>query len=78
VVYGDDANPMTYTYNLSGALIEQKYPSGRAVKNSLDNNGDLAQVETKKNAEDFFRPYAGSFVYTAVGAVFSLRFVSIP
>jgi hypothetical protein len=43
-------SPMTYTYNLSGALIEQTYPSGRVVKNRLDSNGDLAQVESKKNA----------------------------
>ena len=73
VVYGDDTNPMTYTYNLSGTLIEEKYPSGRVVKNTLDNNGDLAEVQSKKNAADFFRPYAGSFVYTAAGAVSSLR-----
>ncbi|MCV4783186.1 RHS repeat protein, partial [Escherichia coli] len=30
----------TYTYNLSGALIEQTYPSGRVVKNVLESDGD--------------------------------------
>jgi hypothetical protein len=46
VTYGDGVatSPMTYTYNLSGAMVEQQYPSGRIVKNTLDTNGDLAQV----------------------------------
>lgn len=73
VVYGDDANPMTYTYNLAGALIEQKYPSGRAVKNVLDNNGDLSIVESKKNANSGFWHYADSFTYNAAGAVTSMQ-----
>ena len=62
-----------YTYNLIGALIEQTYPSGRVVKNVLDNEGDLAQVQSKKNASDIFRPYASNFVYTAAGAVSSMK-----
>jgi YD repeat-containing protein len=33
-----------YVYNLSGALVEQTYPSGRVVKNVLDNKGDLEIV----------------------------------
>jgi RHS repeat-associated protein len=73
VVYGTDANPMTYAYNLSGAMIEQKYPSGRVVKNTLDAEGDLAQVQSKKNAAGIFRNYASSFVYTAAGAVSSMK-----
>ena len=36
---------MTYAYNLSGALIEQQYPSGRRVQNTLDQNGDLEMVK---------------------------------
>ena len=31
-----------YVYNLSGMLVEQKYPSGRVVRNEIDVNGDLA------------------------------------
>ena len=73
VVYGTDAAPMTYTYNLSGALIEQAYPSGRKVKNALDANGDLAQVQSQKSPTDIYRNYANNFVYTAGGAVSSLR-----
>ena len=73
VVYGTDANPMTYAYNLSGALIEQKYPSGRIVKNTLDAEGDLAIVQSKKNANQGFFNYAKNFIYTAAGAVSSMQ-----
>lgn len=62
-----------YAYNLSGAIIEQTYPSGRVVKNVFDGEGDLAQVQSKKNASEFYRNYATSFVYNATGAVTSLR-----
>jgi RHS repeat-associated protein len=61
-----------YTYNLSGALIEETYPSGRVVKNTLDADGMLQQVQSKK-ANDTFRNYANSFNYTAAGAVSSVR-----
>lgn len=64
---------MTYKYNLSGALVEQKYPSGRVVKTVLDNDGDLSKVESKKNANAGFWTYADSFAYTAAGAVSSMR-----
>ncbi|NMS24108.1 RHS repeat domain-containing protein, partial [Vibrio parahaemolyticus] len=33
-----------YIYNLSGALVEQTYPSGRVVRNTLDPDGSLSQV----------------------------------
>lgn len=66
--------PMTYTYNLSGALVEQKYPSGRVVKNVLDNDGDLAMVQSKRNAEAGFWNYAKHFTYTAAGAVASMQY----
>lgn len=61
-----------YVYNLSGALIEETYPSGRVVKNTLDADGSLSQVQSKK-ANDTFRNYANSFNYTAAGAVSSMR-----
>ena len=50
VAYGDDTHPMTYTYNLGGAMIEQTYPSGRVVKNTFDQDGNLSQVQSKKDA----------------------------
>jgi len=62
-----------YAYNLSGALIEETYPSGRVVKNTLDADGSLAQVQSKKNSSDFYRPYASNFAYNAAGAVTSMK-----
>lgn len=62
-----------YTYNLSGALIEQAYPTGRVVKNTLDVNGDLSQVLSKKNAGSLYWGYASSFTYNPVGAVTSME-----
>jgi YD repeat-containing protein len=61
-----------YVYNLSGALIEETYPSGRVVKNTLDTDGSLQQVQSKK-VNDTFKNYANSFNYTAAGAVSSMR-----
>ena len=58
-----------YTYNLSGALVEQTYPSGRVVRNTLDADGDLAsivsspRVSTGSSAGP--RTYANTFNYTA-------------
>lgn len=64
----------SYVYNLSGALIEQTYPSGRVVKNIINNDGHLSQVQSKANASGVFRNYADSFVYNASEIASSLRF----
>jgi RHS repeat-associated protein len=64
---GTAYNPMTYTYNLSGALIEQKYPSGKIVRNFLDNDGDLSRV-TRQG-----KTFASNFSFTASGAVSSMK-----
>jgi RHS repeat-associated protein len=65
-------NPQTYVYNLSGALIEETYPSGRVVKNTLDVDGALAQVQSRKS-NGTLQNYANAFIYTSAGAVSSLR-----
>jgi RHS repeat-associated protein len=65
-------NPQSYVYNLSGALIEEVYPSGRVVKNTLDQDGDLAQVQSKK-LNGTLQNYANAFTYTSAGAVSSMR-----
>ncbi len=73
-VDGEDyGEPMTYTYNLSGAMIEQKYPSGRVVKNVLETDGDLSIIQSKKNQNAGYFNYAKSFTYTAAGAVTSMQ-----
>ena len=70
VAYG---TPMEYTYNFSGAMVEQKYPSGRVVKTTLDADGMLAQVQSAKTAAGSLVTYASQFKYTAAGAVSSVR-----
>ncbi|QQS33231.1 MAG: RHS repeat-associated core domain-containing protein [Acidobacteriota bacterium] len=62
-----------YVYNLSGALVEQTYPSGRVVKNVLDANGDLSMVQSKKGASAGYWNYAQNFTYNAAGAVTSMQ-----
>ncbi len=62
-----------YVYNLSGALVEETYPSTRKVKNVLDNDGDLAVVQSKKNASSAYWDYAQNFTYTSAGAVSSMQ-----
>jgi RHS repeat-associated protein len=69
---GVEYNPQSYVYNLSGALIEETYPSGRVVRNTLDADGDLAQVQSKKS-NGTLQNYANAFTYTSAGAVNSLR-----
>ncbi len=54
-------------------MIEQTYPSGRVVKNVLDNNGDLNIVQSKKNANFGFHNYAKNFTYNSAGAVTSMQ-----
>ncbi len=70
---GTSPDPMTYIYNLSGVIVEQKYPSGRIVKNVLDNNGALSKVQSRKNASGVFWNYARNFTYTASGTVSSFE-----
>ncbi|HMM81493.1 MAG TPA: RHS repeat-associated core domain-containing protein [Pyrinomonadaceae bacterium] len=63
----------SYTYKLNGSLDEETYPSGRVVKNVLDNNGDLSMVQSKKDGNHGFFNYAKNFTYNAAGAVTSMQ-----
>ncbi len=65
--------PTAYTYNLSGALMEETYPSTRKVKNVLNANGELSMVQSKKNSDSGYWSYANSFTYSAAGAVTSMQ-----
>ncbi len=62
-----------YSYNLSGALMEETYPSGRVVKNVLNADGELSIVQSKKNANAGFWNYAQNFSYNAAGAAVKMR-----
>lgn len=71
---GDSAGYiMGYTYNLAGALVEETYPSGRKVRNTLDVNGDLSIVESRKTLLGGYWKYASSFQYNAAGAITKMR-----
>ena len=63
----------SYVFNLSGALIEQTYPSTRKVKNVLNNDGSLSLIESKKTSGSGYWTYANSFSYTPSGAVSGLQ-----
>ena len=67
-----DVYNTSYLYNLSGALIEETYPSGRKVKNTLDPIGRLSKTETK-TAAGAFETRADSFSYLAHGAANSIK-----
>ncbi|MCW5957365.1 MAG: RHS repeat protein [Pyrinomonadaceae bacterium] len=62
-----------YTYNFSGALIEEEYPSGRKVKNDFESDGDLLKVTSQKNSSSVYTPYASNFSYTASGGISQMR-----
>jgi RHS repeat-associated protein len=75
VEYGGGTDPsrwMTYSYNLSGALVQETYPSGRVVKNEFESDGDLARIHGKANANSADRTYANLFTYTPDGRIESL------
>jgi YD repeat-containing protein len=64
---------LQYTYNLAGMLVEQTYPSGRKVKNVIDNNGYLNIVQSRKNENFGYFNYAKNFTYNAAGVVTSMQ-----
>jgi hypothetical protein len=74
----------------SGALIEQTYPSGRKVKNVIDNNGDLSMVQSARcldstpgtnaacTAQAGLWNYAQNFTYNPAGAVDPAKSMVVP
>lgn len=60
--------PMSYGYNLAGALTSETYPSGRTVTTGYDNAGRISSVNGQKTGENN-KTYASQFVYAAHGAV---------
>jgi hypothetical protein len=53
-------------------LIEETYPSGRKVRNTLDANGDLSLVETMPSGGSY-ATRANNFTYSAAGAVTAMQ-----
>ncbi len=62
-----------YTYSLSGALIEETYPSGRVIKHTVNGDGELSMVQSKKNSNFGYYAYAFGMEYDKNGALTKLR-----
>ncbi|MEZ5306403.1 MAG: RHS repeat-associated core domain-containing protein [Pyrinomonadaceae bacterium] len=75
--YQQITNGTTYTskyaYNLSGALIEEEYPSGRKVRNDFDENGELSRIHGQNGAASTARTFANSLNYFPDGRIEKLR-----
>lgn len=63
-----------YTYNLSGAMLTETYPSGRMVTHTLDQDGELAAVSSQTSGgiskiylNDISRNSAGSITSMKLG-----------
>ncbi len=56
-----------YEYNIAGALVEETYPSTRKVRFTTDQDGDLSQVQSKKNSGSGYWTYADAFSYDKNG-----------
>jgi RHS repeat-associated protein len=62
-----------YKYNISGGLLEAKYPSGRIIRNFLDNDGGLNLVTTKAGNSSQIKQVASNFDYSATGSVKKMK-----
>lgn len=62
-----------YDYTLTGALLEETYPSGRIVKSTTNNDGKLSEVSSKKAGEATFQTTANNITYAPHGAVSQMR-----
>lgn len=64
-----------YTYNLANALLEETYPSGRKVKNTLATDGNLSKIETMPSG-GVYATRADNLAYSSAGAISQLKFGS--
>ncbi len=60
-----------YTYNLSGGLVSETYPSGRIVNYDINADGDLSRVWGQKAS--VITTYANAFTYNVNGTVGKMR-----
>lgn len=63
----------SYTYNLSGALVSETYPSGRVVTATYATDGRLLTV-TGRGVGQSVRTYATNFTYAASGQVTQFQY----
>ncbi len=60
-----------YSYNLSGGLVSETYPSGRIVNYDINTDDDLSRVWGQKGSA--ITTYANAFNYSVNGAVEKMR-----
>jgi RHS repeat-associated protein len=65
---GQTYNFSDYSYDLSGALVSETYPSGRIVRTESDQIGRLSKV-TSQLSSQVEKIYLSNLSYTAFGAV---------
>jgi len=54
-------------------LVEQIYPSGRVVKNTFDQDGELTQVRSKKSSTVGYWTYADAITRNSAGAITKMQ-----
>jgi len=63
----------TYTYNLSGALISETYPSGRVVASNYNQDGELESVWGTKANQTSAKLYLSDISANSAGAILKMR-----
>ncbi len=63
---------MSYSYDLTGNMVSQTYPTGRVVMNNFDSMNRLSNVSGQASGGTP-KTYANSFIHTAHGAVKGIR-----
>lgn len=61
-----------YSYNIAGALIEETYPSGRKVTNTLDQDGELSSLSSQKSG-GISKTYLSNISRNAAGSITSMK-----
>lgn len=62
-----------YSYDLSGAIVEETYPSGRVISHSYDQNGELESVSGLKPNQTAPRFFLNQVEYNSDGTLKSQR-----
>lgn len=62
-----------YTYNLSGALMEETYPSNRKVKTTLNSDGEFEKLESKRSTVNDYKLYVDQITRNSSGAIEKMR-----
>ena len=65
--------PTEYTYNLSGAVLTEKYPSGRVMTYAYRPDGELDTLSGTKAGQTSARIYLSNISYNTLGNIDKMR-----